>query len=222
MYKELTLKEFRSLNLNLNNYNEKEIKLQIEEAETVNKFHPAYPVFSVEQLEDKTGFSYKYSHIKLVTPLDCRISYSSYHKKWNIGCWSYGYHTGDFQNINSNTITQAEQKFKRPQNIGVLTTKKINEWINFFTAVYKELAVIDQKNKEVKETFLKSLDGLTVNWSKDNTSGRIVKNGLEYRFEIEPTYISERILLNITGKSDLNTFIKLSDNKYLNSVTMGS
>jgi len=211
--KKLTETEFKALNLNIGNeYHRERINAAIKQVEEFNTFIPCEIEFSLS--EQDSGLYFEYTEIKIIDPLHFIINFDSYRKKYTIYCRSID---KDFKNINHYTIQEAKKNIQEPKKIGVLTTKKINEWLNYYRQLYAALKVIDEQNSDKVKEFLKSIEGQPVRWFNNNKSGEIVKNGLLFKFKIEETYISTSIEVHYKTGSELNDFLKLADNKHPNN-----
>lgn len=116
-----------------------------------------------------------------------------------------------------------------PQGIGVLTSKKVEAHIHYQIALHKLYKERARENREKIETFIQSIKDLEstfptlgahdiysdgVRWYKDNLSGWVKNNGLEFTFECHKGtgYISQRI--KVSAANSLENFISLSNNKF--------
>jgi hypothetical protein len=186
----------------------KEVKKQVQEVE---KFYPCYPLFACSHYDGK--YHYEHSTINLKHPsLNITIKYDSYRKKWYLNCPTLS----ELKNVTHGTMSEAKRSLTEPNNIGVLTDKKILQWVNYYESIFDKVITVDLTNYDKKQTFLKSLEGLPVQWQEKDKKGWIKKNGIEYTFSIEATCISENIKIHTSGMNEnLSTFLKLSDNKYI-------
>lgn len=210
--KNLTHAEFKALNLNIGNeYHRERINAAIKQVEEFNTFIPCELVFKLSEGDNDLYF--EYTEIKIIDPLNFVISFDSYRKKYTIYLRSIN---EDFKNITHYTIQEAQKNLIEPKQIGVLTTKKVNDWLNYYRELYAALKVINEQNSDKVKQFLKSIEGQPVRWFNNNKSGEIVKNGLVFKFKIEETYISTSIEVHYKTGSDLNDFLKLADNKHPN------
>lgn len=119
------------------------------------------------------------------------------------------------ENIDRSAIDHAKRGIEPPQNIGVFTLKKIEDWINFGTLVFLKLQKQNAENHEkiraFKQTVLSDPDSI---WENAN-EGYIDRNGIRFTFEIRKTGISNEIRLNLTWENkNYETFCRLADNKY--------
>lgn len=102
-----------------------------------------------------------------------------------------------------------------PNRIGVLTAKKINEWIDFYKQKYGELYKLnEEKGQEIAEfqSQLAKLPDVCYNDSSCK-SGHIKRGGLIFSFHIGREYIHTNIELQVY-KPSLETFLVLSANQY--------
>mgnify|MGYP000032604656 CR=1 FL=1 len=108
---------------------------------------------------------------------------------------------------------KAFQHFDRPNHIGVLSRRKIDDRVNYFTEGYRNMERIDRENEPTIGSFRKRLEALPeIIWSSNN-KGSIERNGLIYSFEIHPTYYYEQVRLD-SRLQTLDDFLVLSDNQY--------
>lgn len=209
--KSLTLKQFQASGLleKQNDYQKERIKADIARAEEISKFHPCEIVFNVSEHEGTKYF--EHTNLKLAhDKLEFNIRFDDYRKKYHIYCPSIT----NLKNVTSYTMSDEKKKLTEPNQIGVLTTKKIMDWIKYYEQLYANLEAIDNKNNNQEAEFLASLKGHNVKFYNNGKSGEIIKNGIKFSFKIEPTYISQTIEVHYECKSNLDTFLKLADNKY--------
>ncbi len=203
----ITLSE--ALKLNIDNKFQVETLLKTkEEVDKINKFYPCECFCEVHK-NSNDGYYLDHTDIFLINDVcKIRINYSSYTKKYSI------YYNSNFNNIlDHNKISEVRKKFKEPQKIGVLTTKKIENWIKHEQNVYLALAKEDERLTNNVENFLKTLIGEDVKWYNNNKSGEIVRNGVRYSFSIDKGYVSQKVELHYGVENTLESFRLLSDNK---------
>jgi hypothetical protein len=207
MRKNLTLAEFTALNLTIDNeYHKSSIQFDINKAEEYSKIIPCEIMFVVDNEEGI--YYYEYSEIRIIDSLVFILKYDSYRKKFNIHCRSID---TDFKNIDTYTIEREKEKLTKPNLIGVLTAKKVNDWLNYYKELYTALKVINEANSDKVGAFLKSLEGLPVVWHGDK-KGTIERGGMLFTFHINATYINTSIEVHYRTGSDLQSFLKLTDN----------
>jgi hypothetical protein len=207
--KTLSLPQFTSAKIDTSDYQKKDILEQITKAKEISQFHPCEVKVSVSEQDGKLYF--EHTHLKLKhESLDMTIRFDNHRKKYSIWCDSIR----GLKNVTSYTIQDEKKKLVEPKNIGVLTTKKINDWLTYYEQLYNNLEALNESNESKEQKFLDSLKGLKVDFDKDRKGGEVIKNGIRFRFKIEPTYIRQEIEIHYECESNLNTFLKLSDNKY--------
>lgn len=175
----------------------------------VFKYFPAKIMVRLDEHEGKKY--YQYGEVRLLHPdIHMSVKYDQYRKKYHI--------TADmrehFQNITTDTVNSVKSDLNKPNEIGVLSAKKILEWVHYYEAIYSRIFRKDQENGSAKAAFLKSIEGLPVKWSHDKKQGSIVKNGVEFSFTIGDTYVSKKLELHYSVDASLESFKALADNKY--------
>jgi hypothetical protein len=205
--KNLTKEEFKKLKI--------ENKEQIERLEenivgmyiAVNIVAQCRLIYCISEEKNKNYI--EYIRIKLLnTNLDFFINFDG--KNWSLYCENMR----ELKNISYNTIKQIKNNLIEPKKIGKLNKKKLQEHINYLSEVYKSCLIVNEINKDNINKFLSKMKkNNNVIWFTDNKSGYILKNGIEYTFKTEETFISEKIELRIYSNT-LETFLKLSNNIY--------
>lgn len=192
------------------NKNENEIEEKIALAKEVSSFLPAIPIIHISDEDGK--LYYEYCQVVIQHPkLIFVISYDEYRKKYSITCENIL----KLKNVSHGTIRTEKGKFLEPVEMGKLSLKKIQAWIEYYKTVYENLSKINEENKNKIAQFLKSIEGMPVKWyGHKSKQGSIVKNGIEFIFEIMLEYVSTKIKIHYTENKDIDTFLKLSDNKY--------
>jgi hypothetical protein len=174
----------------------------------VETFAPCEAVHLISGGLDDVRYDYSVIYLQQ-NPFKIIIRYWEQYKKFLVH--------GDFKflkNIDNRIIENAKEQLTEPKMMGVLSTKKIESWIKYYNDLYNLLLIENNKNVAKIEAFKETLEGQEVIWHPFNNSGVIVKNGLEFSFSINDTYISTKIELHYKTDSDLETFKKLSDNKF--------
>lgn len=121
-----------------------------------------------------------------------------------------------FKNISSYDIENITKKYNKPCNIGVFTAKKVNDWINYHTAIYNEVTVKEAENTQKITAFLEEMDKETISWrNAEHTNGEIRRNGLIFSFSIDKGYISKDMKLDYIFTKDYEHFRLIADNQYL-------
>lgn len=173
----------------------------------VNKFYPCECECEIEETENGLYFEHaKHYLINDICPIT--VSYGSYRKKYHFS------RTSDFKNISNWIVTEAEKKYEKPNQVGVLSKKKISDWVTYHQNIYLEIKKADDERGDDVSRFLETLKGEDVKWLRDDKkSGEIVRNGLRYHFVINDGYVSESIELLYSVDKNLKNFKLLSDNK---------
>lgn len=121
-----------------------------------------------------------------------------------------------FKNVNRYDIERVTKQYEKPCNIGTFTAKKVNDWINYYTSIYNQVAEEDTENTQKVAEFLKDIENETIRWEKqDHSKGTITRNGLRFTFYIEEGHLSYELSLNYRGTADYNTFRLIADNLYI-------
>lgn len=201
-----TATEFKTLVVDKQGYINEALKF----SGTIAPFYPCYPMFRVS--EHKGCQYYENWNIRLMHPsLILEIRYANYNKKYFINCLSID----DLQNINQRSVEHAKKYISAPNSIGVLTAKKLLQWVNYYESLYATLKTENDTNSNEIQQFIASLDGLPVKWNIDKKGGAIIKNGLEFTFSIQQKSVSTNINFYYKTGTLLGDFLKLSDNKYI-------
>lgn len=120
-----------------------------------------------------------------------------------------------FKNISNYEIENITKKYNKPCNIGVFTAKKVNDWINYHTAIYNEVATKEAENTQKITAFLKEIENETISWrNAEHTNGEIRRNGLIFSFSIDKGYISKDMKLDYIFTKDYEHFRLIADNQY--------
>lgn len=200
MQTELNIKEAGKLKLS--NYGRGELIKAQQLADETSVFFPADPVIIVSEYDGE--FHYERTEIKLFHPvIDLRIEHDTNKKKYRISCRT----ESTYRNIGYVTFNDLE----KPNVMGVLSAKKVQEWVKYYETKCKRLAALEGANVKKISDFKASLKGLSVKWNENG--GEIIRNGLKYTFSIDRGYISQGIKLDYVD-DNLKTFLELSDNKY--------
>ena len=205
-------KEFNKLNIELTEFNIRDIEHYKNVFFEIQIYYPDVKLFyNVNANEDNTKFYYDYNEIYLqLEPYKIRIRYVQHEKKYSI----HGYNN-DLKNISIIESYKMENEVKLPNQIRKLSTKKIEEWINYWDVVRKELLRIDEINKNKKTLFLQTIKDEKIKWNKEQTQGQIKKNGIVFEFEISESNICQRIKLDIMpNENTYGIFKMLSDNNF--------
>jgi uncharacterized protein YfcZ (UPF0381/DUF406 family) len=208
--KNVSLQEFMSMHIENRDHKSSYLQTAKELAEQVSQFLPVEVTVQISEEDGK--FYFEQANVSIIHPeLELIISYSTYNKKYSIWCRSID----RLKNITHYTRSSMRKDLTEPNNIGVLTLKKLQAWIQYYESYYALLKAADTDNGNKKDAFLRSLEGQPVEWFNKGTHGRIVKNGLEFSFTITETYVSTKIEVHYSSNKDLSTFLALADNKLI-------
>lgn len=211
--KKVSLQEFHSMKIENHDAIQHFMLKAQQLADQVSKFAPVEIRVRVDESDNKLFIAD--ALVCLVHPnLQFSIVYSDYQKRFRIWCESIN----DLRNIGSGARRQFSDKYTQPNAIGVLTTKKIQAWINYYEAIYNDLYLKDQENSDKKKAFLASIEGLSVDWKAKGHSGIIRRNGLAFEFTIDDSYINTSIKIDWGLNHSLTTFLAMADNSINNQL----
>ena len=122
---------------------------------------------------------------------------------------------GHFKNVNRYDIKRVTKQYEKPCNIGTFTAKKVNDWINYYTSIYNQVAEEETENAQKVAEFLKNIENEPIRWQKqDHSKGTITRNGLCFTFYIEEGHLSYELALCYCGTTDYNKFRLIADNQF--------
>lgn len=120
-----------------------------------------------------------------------------------------------FKNMDRNDIERIAKLYDKPCNIGKFTSKKVNDWINYYTSIYNQVAKEDAERVQKMTDFLKSIETETIRWEDAmHTKGQIIRNGLCFSFHIDKGFIFTNITLYSHGANDYQKFCLMADNQF--------
>ena len=209
-----TLEEIKSENIaiDVNNFTIIDaISLQKE----VNEFYPCeVRVKFAENINSVLAFHSV--SVCLINPTtETRI-----HKVHRSGKIHYNIYSSDiehdicFKNVSRYQKQNAISGIEIPKTIGKLTTKKIQQWIDYINQCFVLIDAENSANTSELDAFLDSIKDQEVRWFNDKKSGEIIKNGIKFSFKIEEGCISKKIEVYDKVKNNIENFLKLADNKY--------
>lgn len=115
------------------------------------------------------------------------------------------------------TVDRAGEGLRQPKHIGRLSARKVDEWLSYLTAHYRNLERLDAENARSIASFRERVEALPdVVWNYRQSGGTIERRGLSYTFEIDRTGYVEKIELH-GSLHRLDEFLMLSDNAYPDS-----
>lgn len=113
------------------------------------------------------------------------------------------------------------RKLDTSNKVKTLTKKKIDQLIAIENDYHAQMAKLEEEYTQKHIDFLQSIKNLPVTYTKDYNNningGEITKNGIEFTFLLnQDGYIQKDIKIHYNYKvnNDIDTFLKLSDNKY--------
>lgn len=175
----------------------------------VNEFYPCEVLIKTSEYDNRTWFEYA----SVVLDKDKHITIR---KDWPGKYIIFGAYWQVFENTQFYEHEQAlnvNSKHVKPNNVGKLSTKKIKDWIKYWTIYFDAMTSKEAENAAKVEKFKASLTGHNVVWWDEGKRGYIKKNGLRFEFTIDKGYISQEITLD-HYETSLETFLKLADNKF--------
>lgn len=194
---------------NFNDWQSKQIQETKEQADKINALYPCEILLYFSEHEGQEY--YERADIKMTYQgHEFFIRYWEHKKKYVI----YETFTQSLKNVDRYALSKIKETIQEPQQIGVLSTKKLLNWFEYHLAVIQEAKKIDAQNGNTKEAFLKSIEGLPVHWYNEGKHGEIIQNGIKFSFTIGETYISKKIEVHYQVSNEIDTFLKLADNKY--------
>ena len=173
----------------------------------IETFHPCILEFTMNQESGSVYF--EYANLYLEHP-DLKFKITRQHKKYSIFCESIQ----GFKNISYHHINDCAKGLTEPQQIGVLTAKKINNWIRYYEELYERVAVKSREHDDVKDKFIQSIEGLPAIWNNDRDGGSLISQGIELKFKLYPGHVSMDIGIHYAVGNTVANFISLAQNKY--------
>lgn len=201
MTKKYNETEFNALNITLNDYQKNRIEGTKLLQKDVEQFYPCELIFCVQ---DGRYFDFCEVILKHDT---IRIEVSHRDKVYSITSGDYS----KFKNMNNYDRRKIKDDIQAPNKIGVLSTKKIQDWIAYHENIYNKVRQISEENTAKIDDFLKSIEPLPFTYSDGKFRGEIVKNNIRFSYRISEGCISKSLEL-ISTPATIKNFLKLSDN----------
>lgn len=224
--KEVTIAEFNKLidkkQISVSPYNTDALEKEVALCQDISKFYPAEVYINISEYSDKrngTLYFFEHPRVKITHPLNIRVDYSDHKKKYSF----YAMKLHDLRNISHPDVTKAANEIGEPQQIGVLTLKKIQAWIDYYEKLYQVLEVKNNETADKIQSFRDSLKGQPVHWygslneQQKQNRGCIEKGGLCFEFTIQDTCIDTSIKVAPGHGNSLKSFLKMADNKYIDN-----
>lgn len=104
----------------------------------------------------------------------------------------------------------------KPRKISKATPVRMDAWLNYLTSENEARQKHISQTAAQIDNFFTQLHHLEKNivWGDNNKSGKIMLNGLEFSFTVRDNGQIEQNIVLRPLKHDLETFIRMSDNKY--------
>lgn len=204
MTKKYNETEFFALNITLNDYQKSRILAAQNLRTDVAKFYPCELSFTVQddRLLDLVDVILQHEHQATFT---IEVSYRD--KLYLITSYDYS----RFNNLSNYDRRDIMDKIQGPNRIGVLSTKKIQDWVLYHRKIYNAVKQISDDNTAKIDDFLKSIEPLPFKYSDGKNRGEIVKNNIRFSYRISEGCISKSLEL-ISTPATIKNFLKLSDN----------
>lgn len=210
--KDISKTELDKLNLNnLSEYKIKEIQANENLAAEVSKFHPARAVYTVNE-ENGIKYLSDWNPVLLDHPT-LRLEIGK--RRQGSKVYYSVIFRERYENLQHHEIQRLLENLKEPNSIGVLNAKKIQDWIKYYEDRHRILSEANNANANEIEKFIRSLDGLPVQWYDNKKKGEIIKNGIVFKFEIGTSYIFQKFEVHYSVNANLTNFLRLADNKYI-------
>jgi hypothetical protein len=201
MYKNYNETEFNALNLTLNDYQKSRILSAQNLRTDVAKFYPCELSFRVQD-------GRYFEMVDVVLERDTiRIEVSYRDKFYTITSSDYS----NFKNMSNWDRRKIRDDVEAPNRVGVLSTKKIQDWIIYHENIYNKVKAISEENTAKIDDFLKSIEPLPFTYRDGKNRGEIVKNNIRFSYSISEGCISKNLEL-ISTTATIKNFLKLSDN----------
>jgi len=175
---------------------------------------PFYPAEIIYKYSVQDGKNY-YKHCTVVIEYEGLLMnvHGSNDNKYRLFCED----VHNLKNIDFGAKNRVQQglNIPEPNRIGVFTKNKLTQWLEYNKAFYEACKKVNGNNAQSITDFYKSIEGLPVRYWNEKRQGEIVKNGIEFSFQVNENYVSTQIKLHYKAGSSIETFLKLSDNKFI-------
>lgn len=208
--KRYTLEEYKKVAMKIQNseYAEKCISEEMEFCDSVRKVIPdAAIVVELEYTENDESCFYEYCYTVFTRS---NIVFTIRKEKNNFSI----YPDSSFMRGSYYDIEKAQRHLARPNKIGVLTQKKVQEWVDYYTATIANLNEIHTESQRKEEEFLQQIAGEPVKWAILNKKGEIRRNGFVFYFSLEGGQIYTKIDFDYRVGQDFAAFQLLADNRF--------
>ena len=210
--KNYTLEEIKTLNLSVNN------QALITDAETesknYNQFYPSYFLVNGGYYEnsekEQVFFIERIQHYLKSDICKIQIRKVNQHNKYYFLIYNYS----DFPTLTTSEKEQIKRSLTEPQNVGVMTTKKLTNWVEYTEKKFLLYQEQENQNQSKILNFYNSLKDEKVYYWEGKKRGEIRKNGLVFSFEISNSYISTKVVVDTNRNIDIIQFNKLANNQF--------
>ena len=210
--KNYTLEEIKTLNLSVNN---QALIIDAEaESENYNQFYPSYFLVNGGYYEnsekEQVFFIERIQHYLKSDICKIQIRKVNQHNKYYYLIYNYS----DFPTLTTSEKEQIKRSLTEPQNVGVMTTKKLTNWVKYTEKKFLLYQEQENQNQSKILNFYNSLKDEKVYYWEDKKRGEIRKNGLIFSFEISNSYISTKVVVDTNRNIDIIQFNKLANNQF--------
>lgn len=154
------------------------------------------------------------SSIVLTTNKNIHVWYDTYRKRYHFVSRKHHAYVSEYERH------EIEERYNRPQNVGVLSARKIKDWIEYLEAIDNDMNAKSIANTKKIDKFLECARGYGIQviestYSPSEYRGRAIKNGIGYSFTIDRTgYIKQEMDISYSVSRSINSWFALSENKY--------
>lgn len=115
--------------------------------------------------------------------------------------------------VSFRSIEKAQSNLTCPNKIGVLTEKKVQAWVDYYTDTIANLKEMHTEAHCKEAEFLQQIAGEQVMWEVINKKGVICRNGLIFIFSLEEGNIYTKVDFDYRVGHDFAAFQPLADNR---------
>ena len=180
---------------------------------TTKELNDIQSVYKFELIEDPTNDNREYIVLTGITPI--RVNFNDYSKEYS---FYLDYHFETLPYVRYETQKEVSEKYSKPNNIKVLSAKKVIDWVEYLIHIYEDLLPISKERVEKINNFEEQMKGLNARITKKDPYGQFggeaEKNGLEFEFHVYDQGFIHRDIKVRVHKNTLENFLALADNKY--------
>jgi hypothetical protein len=178
--------------------------------ESNEEMQAVYPTYIRHQFTNRDGhYTYEQSRIYLMHPMRPETVIYAIADGFN-SKWSFRLDNEQvlkLRNLTNGEVGGAYKQFDAPQNVNVLSRKKVEAWIDYLVKVHSYMRTKNDEKGETVDAFKRKLEGLDVYWSSE-TTGRINSKYFDYNFRIVDGYVDETV--KYKGGNKLDDFLKVT------------